>query len=459
MTAKARMISWLERHIQEADFVEMRRLGVNTVRVPCGYWNWISYEGQSTPNAPEADDEGFPVVAQLRNLQSIATPADYLPFFDKVFDFAMRNDIRVMLDLHGLPGSQNGEIHSGVLTSQKEKDRYYFDTEWNRQRAVEAVAEMAKYAAGKQNLYGIQVINEPRDKISHDALSRYYSLAISEARKHLDSSVPVVLFSWTYDFANWSDSDFPSESCGNIVWDTHIYHHGSGSLQEVKRNFWNDIQHVRKFAARGHSVVVGEWTVAGVDKLSESNNASESEIHHFAAWFVRHIEGVAQGSICWNFDGPGRWGFRNVARCVDWPAIFSDQYDQFRLDFSSCGLRCFHGTWLSASKEGVVTVKGEKSQWEEWVPHVYMSGGCEKVALQSWHGKWLSADKDGKLCASADRKSAWEEFTPHSYKDGAGDCKMALQSFHGKWLKVKESGEVSATADSHSKREELSVVY
>ena len=55
---------------------------------------------------------------------------------DKVFDYARQYGVKVLLDLHGLPGSQNGEIHSGACMREKEKIVSHFQNQKNFERLV-----------------------------------------------------------------------------------------------------------------------------------------------------------------------------------------------------------------------------------------------------------------------------------------------------------------------------------
>ena len=141
-TPKQRMLSWLNSTIKpEEHFAWLAKRGFNFVRVPTGYWNWITYSGNLTPAAPSD------VAARLRNLQNIGTPADFEPFLDRIMKAAAANGMRVLLDLHAAPGSQNGEMHSGCSTGLT----YYFEdsTKWNMRKAVEAVGKMASFCKSR----------------------------------------------------------------------------------------------------------------------------------------------------------------------------------------------------------------------------------------------------------------------------------------------------------------------
>ena len=44
-----RMMSWLDATILESHFAEMKSMGVEVIRVPCGYWNWVTYAHDDGP--------------------------------------------------------------------------------------------------------------------------------------------------------------------------------------------------------------------------------------------------------------------------------------------------------------------------------------------------------------------------------------------------------------------------
>ena len=249
----SRILHWLDDSIKEDDFKQMQEYGVEVLRVPTGYWNWISTE-DAGPNAPPE------VAKRLANLATMASPDDYSVYIDAVFTYAERYGIKVLLDLHGAPGSQNSEIHSGCVTNKDDggsvKPEHYFDTTWNMQLALEAIDEMAKRCADAKDVcFGIQVLNEPQvgkpspgpeDLLSF--LDRYYSEAILRAREFLDDSVPVVLFSWTYNFDFWGTNHYPEETYGKVMWDTHLYYPTKDTVEEAIASYQDELPKVSQFA-------------------------------------------------------------------------------------------------------------------------------------------------------------------------------------------------------------------
>ena len=71
----------------------------------------------------------------------------------------------------------------------------------------------------KGSCYGVEVLNEPQNEISHEYLDEYYSSAIAAVEAEgLPPSSELVLFSWTYDFDKWKARVWGRK----IVWDTHV---------------------------------------------------------------------------------------------------------------------------------------------------------------------------------------------------------------------------------------------
>ncbi|CAK0900432.1 unnamed protein product [Prorocentrum cordatum] len=452
------MLRWLDATIQESHFEEMRSFGVGVLRVPCGYWNWVEYEEGGGPEA-NASVEGVPVAERLRRLHRIAHPSEYREFFDRIFLFASRHSIKVLLDLHGLPGSQNGEIHSGVcLELKKEPDEHgktFFQTEANKATALRAVREMARYTQGKEDaLFGIQVINEPHlggDATSadgHEFLRDYYKKAIIAAREFLAPYVPVVLFEWTYNFDKWEPHAFPDHRFGSVLWDTHIYHfpeeneewlEADGGMEKAKKAYQWDLSQLRHFShLQGGRVFVGEFSLAGPSFFKDRLGAY-SEL---AAWLIDQFHFASAGSLLWTYDGAATgWSMQRQVRkrWVDWGSLIGRA---LRDSQPSAAVRLQAeqgGGWLSAQEQGgSVHLAEDPDWWEDWVPYHYRAHGEPRLALRSAaHGTWLSADERGGV-SQAPSRSAWEEFRVVAHGGvGDGPRRVSLRTFHGGWLSIE----------------------
>ena len=83
----------------------------------------------------------------------------YRPYIDKILGFARKHGQKVLLDLHGAPGSQNGASHSGCSING---GNLYWDSDWNKQNTLSAVRALAEICNSNLDVcYGIEVLNEP----------------------------------------------------------------------------------------------------------------------------------------------------------------------------------------------------------------------------------------------------------------------------------------------------------
>ena len=115
-------------YITEGDFVRIKAMGLDTVRIPVPYFIF----GDRPPF--------IGCIAEL----------------DKAFNWAERYGLQILIDLHTAPDSQNGFDNggiSGVCKWSRQPDEVEFVL-----NVLERLAERYKDRAG---LWGIEVLNEP----------------------------------------------------------------------------------------------------------------------------------------------------------------------------------------------------------------------------------------------------------------------------------------------------------
>lgn len=282
--ASATVTNHRKTFITEADFIWLADHGINAVRIPVGYW---LIDG----DAP------------------YAAGAKYL---DWAFLMAEKYRIAVLLDIHGLPGSQNGNDHSGRIGRalwQKEPDF--------QRRSLAYVKKFAERYANEPALWGIEVINEPNPGILQISLRRYYRRAYRLLDGLLPSHVKIIysdawsprIFAWTL-FAK-----------RRAVMDVHLYHMAtlgakSHPLDWYYRKLTRRLRTLR-FLSRLHPIIIGEWsgvisgeTLAGVPAAE----ASRLEREHFL--FQQNHYTAFTGAFMWNYKteshGASFWDYRSL---------------------------------------------------------------------------------------------------------------------------------------------------
>lgn len=196
--AEQKMAHQFDTWITEQDFKRMAALGLNSVRVPIGYWNIIH------------DPYHMFAPANLsRSLEKI----------DQAFDWADKYGMTVLLDLHGGPGSQNGIDHSGCAAPST------WLTPENQELSVAAVAAMVDRYVDRPNLYGFELLNEPSKELtvsSHAVLLSFYTTCYKLVRAR--SASAVVVFNELYvPFLGAWDGQLSEPDFFNVVMDVHLY--------------------------------------------------------------------------------------------------------------------------------------------------------------------------------------------------------------------------------------------
>jgi glucan 1,3-beta-glucosidase len=230
--AKARLDRHRETFITDGDFRWIKDCGLNAVRLPVGYW---------ALEAPK------PYVENSR-------------FISFALDQCRKNGLKLLLDLHGAPGSQNGWDHSGRSGPINwPKDPQYIQ---ETLRVLESFAQ----AFGKHPaLWGIELLNEPRDEVPLDILQQFYQAAYGRLRQHLDPGVAIVIHD-SFRALAWKNFMQPP-ACANVILDTHLYQcfsdrDKSRTAQEQLAFALNRKENLDEMQHEELPALVGEWSLS-----------------------------------------------------------------------------------------------------------------------------------------------------------------------------------------------------
>ncbi|XP_041002919.1 uncharacterized protein LOC121248502 isoform X2 [Juglans microcarpa x Juglans regia] len=150
-------------YITEEDFSFMSSKGLNAVRIPVGWW--IAQD----PTPPKPFVGGS------------------LEALDNAFTWAQKYGMKVIVDLHAVQGSQNGNDHSGT------RDGYQEWGDSNIQDTVAVIDFLAKRYANNPSLGAIELINEPvAPGVTLDNLKKYYQAGYDAVRKYTSSAYVIL---------------------------------------------------------------------------------------------------------------------------------------------------------------------------------------------------------------------------------------------------------------------------
>eukprot|EP00966_Prymnesium_polylepis_P239771 5544627-Prymnesium_polylepis.1 len=232
--AAERMRRHLDGFVREDDFLWLASHGFNAVRVPVGYWNALGAV-LDIPYVP-------------------ADPMESLTALDRIFEWSRAHGLRVLLDLHGAPGSQNGADHSGC-----DSDGVGWRAGETIRVSLQAIGTLAQRYGPYPSLLGIELLNEPGWAVewAHGELLEYYTRAQAIMRAWAPSALVVfnVLYSADFPagFGNWWTGQLVAP---NVVLDLHLYdcygNHSQRTAAEhvAQARVWR--RQIAHFQAQGH---------------------------------------------------------------------------------------------------------------------------------------------------------------------------------------------------------------
>lgn len=244
-------------YITERDFAAIRCYGFNAVRIPVPYFIFGDCE---------------PFIGCVKEL-------------DNAFGWAEKYELQVLIDLHTVPGSQNGFDNGGISgvckwAGQPESVEF----------TLSVLERLAERYGDRSSLYGIEIVNEPLTEVAWDTfnimeryqavdremargsapvpmdfLRKFYKEAYFRLRKYLPPEKAVV-FHDGFDIYAWKDF-MQEEEFENIVLDTHQYlmiAEGDGCEQNkdayvryIEENYSKKIEEMSQY----FPVICGEWSL------------------------------------------------------------------------------------------------------------------------------------------------------------------------------------------------------
>ncbi|PON61611.1 Fascin [Parasponia andersonii] len=223
--------------IVEEDFEFISKNGLNAVRIPVGWW--IAKD----PVPPKPYVGGS------------------LQILDKAFIWAKTYGLKIIIDLHAAPGSQNGYEHSASRDGSIEWGK----TDANIHQTVAVIEFLTARYASSPSLYAVELINEPRSpSVTLETLKKYYKAGYYAVRRH--SSTAYVVFSNRLGQID-SRELFPvANGLFRSVIDVHYYSLFSSifdnmtvqqNIDFIHTNRTNELSYVT--TSNGPLTFVGEW--------------------------------------------------------------------------------------------------------------------------------------------------------------------------------------------------------
>ncbi|KAL9115918.1 MAG: hypothetical protein Q9227_000286 [Pyrenula ochraceoflavens] len=216
------------------DFGQIAAAGLNTVRIPIGFWA-VNDLANGTPY--------------------VAGAIDYM---DKAIGWARGSGLKVIIDLHGAPGSQNGFDNSGRYGPIEFQTG---DTVDNTLKALSGLA--SRYSGDTDVVTMFEILNEPLPPtVNLDSLKQFYNDAASTIHDSMPGTT--IVFHDAFQGVGYWNGFSPAPS--SIV-DTHIYQvFNLDQLQEsIDDHVGDACSNIGSLSGADKGAIVGEWTGALTD--------------------------------------------------------------------------------------------------------------------------------------------------------------------------------------------------
>ena len=311
-------------YITERDFVRIHSMGFNTVRIPVPYFIF---------------GDRAPFVGCVEEL-------------DKAFDWAEKQNLKILIDLHTVPDSQNGFDNggiSGVCKWSKEPEEVEF--------ALQVLEKLAARYGERKTLWGIEPLNEPvledtwaflnvqlryppadpeKAEGTGPATMAFIQNFYRDAYRRLRANMPkdkYVVFHDAFHLKDWKVF-LETEAMENVVLDTHQYlmvaeakgceKSIEGYETYIREQLGEKIEEVQKYC----QVICGEWCLFNSMAIGKTPE-EKKEIYQAVAKAQLEAWKKGSGYFYWsyklltdtvhdeNFEGWDSW---DLARCVeeDW---------------------------------------------------------------------------------------------------------------------------------------------
>jgi glucan 1,3-beta-glucosidase len=270
--------------ITENDFAWIAAHGFDFVRLPVGYWLFA-----------ETDDF-----------------IDGEAYLRQAFEWATIHGLGVVLDFHGLQGSQNGFDHSGQVGKVRLYRRH------NRTAALETLSYMCRTYGAHERLIAVELINEPKVRWFLWRLMRYYDRAVAIAERALRPDVKIIV-SDAFKPLRLAQALSRRGYSSRVVMDVHLYQVFSKEdktlsyqdhMNKVDYEWRNLLQDLEAHIP----IMVGEWSAALPAAAYDGHMKDERE--GAGAYYLAQrnlFEDYAWAHSYWSYKTPGNgvWDFRS----------------------------------------------------------------------------------------------------------------------------------------------------
>ncbi|KIK64643.1 glycoside hydrolase family 5 protein [Collybiopsis luxurians FD-317 M1] len=426
----------LENHwahfVDRGDWTWLVEHGINTVRIPVSYFHFL-------PGHPDPE---------IRNLMRGTEYESYAEVYVNAWKYvvsaietAQEFKIGVLVDLHGVPGAQNADAHSGLSGGRAG----LWDSKEFQMKTVEILVAIAREVGRFDNVVGLELLNEPKNS---NRLMSWYDEAIGAIRSRLGSLDLPMYISDAWD-TNWYSKYVNEHSTYSsfIVLDHHLYrcftpedHRKSASQHAGEVHPANNGPSASMIANAAKttqgSIVIGEWSAALNPASLSSYPDDRSKISAQREW--GHAQWECFDTLCggwffWTLKKEGRsdrgWCYYTAVEQGVLPAYA----DRFKSAFGKHPVEGLRARGEGERQEAVSDHVGwwnshssNQKEFEHWRFEEGFSQGWEDCIA------FFFGSTDGELTGSEiGYVGQWKRVRTEAHRREKGESKMVWEFEHG----------------------------
>jgi len=284
-------VSLLQKHwstwFTETDAKALSAAGITHLRIPIGYWIVCT--------AAELKQNNEPYVTGA------------WPWLVDGIALAKKYNMKVLIDLHGAPGSQNGFDNSGRAgATQFGTGNTVARTITYLERIAQNIVSLEQNSTTSNTVWGLELVNEPTPwgiSGGMNTIRSFYTQAYPVVRKYLTADKYAVVIQQGFQ-TDWQGF-FPSPQYQNIYLDMHTYHAFSPfpttttQTEQITVTCTSDKQN--SVTSQTLQTFTGEWSAATNANYPGSSIAAFRKKWALAQMNAYESGDKGQGWFFWNF--------------------------------------------------------------------------------------------------------------------------------------------------------------
>ncbi|MCR5703641.1 MAG: cellulase family glycosylhydrolase [Eubacterium sp.] len=418
---------YMECYFTTEDFDRCARMGLNVLRLPLWYRDFVDANGNWLN--------------------------DCWNYVDWFVSEAGKRGIYVIIDMHGAYGSQNGSDHSGVdgLDAKEATSQFFFgnNAASNQEKYYQMWEKIAAHFNGNPAVAGYDLLNEPfctyrynssvGENQLHSILWNVYDIAYDRIRA-IDKDHMIIME------ATWDSWDLPNPSdygWSNVMYEYHQYEYSHYSNEENVQisSLQNKINNI---FAMNHNVpsYLGEFNLFNSD----------------GAWDTG-LQMLRDNGLHWT-----TWTYKAKTSNDNW-GLYKYEADQVDLEYDSYDT--IYAKWSGVGSDYENTyitnvLKKYTPGTAQTVEYTNINNGNYYLSVTGNEGsKVVCADNEGNNPLVANRDScggAWETLQVINNADGTISFKSVI---NGKYVcaVIDENNQLLARSDAINDWEKFKLVH